>query len=422
MEIRRELYGRLKAHLSQKEITLLVGARQVGKTTLIRTFVEELQNKKKKVLFFNLDIEQDAQYFSSQGIFLKKVELEWGKEGGYIFIDEIQRKENAGIFLKGLYDMDLPYKFIVTGSGSLELKEKIHESLIGRKRMFELYTVSFKEFVDYKTAYAYSDRIEEYLSLHPSLSGALLEEYLNFGGYPRVVTEPTSQEKTLLLREIYQSYIEKDIVYLLNIERPESFGQMIRLLSSQTGRNLTFSTLANQTALSLPTLKKYLWYAEKTFSITLIQPFFRNPQKELTKSPQVYFHDLGFRNLALNLVGKMGAPETTGMVFQNFMYLLLREVVGDTFGSVYYWRTTDKAEVDFVLQIGERLIPIEVKYKELKRPSLSRAYRSFLKKYRPKQGYIINLSLSTELEVEESTVQFLPYFNIIDAIRELGDS
>ena len=151
MEIRRELYEVLKQHLSAKEITLLVGARQVGKTTLLRALMEALRRQGEKVLFFNLDIEADARYFQSQATLLQKINLEWGDAGGYVFIDEIQRKENAGLFLKGLYDMQLPYKWVVTGSGSLELKEKIHESLVGRKRQYELFPVSFREFLHYKT-------------------------------------------------------------------------------------------------------------------------------------------------------------------------------------------------------------------------------------------------------------------------------
>jgi len=413
MEIRRSLYEVLKQHLNAKEITLLVGARQVGKTTLLRALMGELTRQRGNVLFFNLDIETDAAYFQSQAAFLQKIHLEWGDAEGYIFIDEIQRKENAGVFLKGLYDMQLPYKWVVTGSGSLELKAKIHESLVGRKRQFELFPVSFREFLHYKTEYRYVDRLREFCHVEPVPLTHLLWEYLNFGGYPRVVTEATVQEKVLILQEIFNSYVEKDIRYLLNIERPESFRQMIRLLAAHTGQNLTLSTLTSQTALSLPTLKRYLWYAERTFSITLLSPFFRNPKKELTKSPQVYFHDLGLRNLALNQVGKIGPPESSGLVFQNFVYLLLRQALPSVGASIHYWRTHDKAEVDFICQIGEELVPVEVKYQALKKPTISRSFRSFLQKYRPQRAYLINLSLRDQLQVGDTRVQTCPYFDFL---------
>lgn len=125
---------------------MVVGARQVGKTTLLLYVRDQLQAQGKKTLFLNLDFESDYFYLESQERLLQKIKLEFGNDGGFVFLDEIQRKENAGLFLKSLYDMDVPYKFIVSGSGSMELEEKIHESLAGRKRLFELSTISLWEF------------------------------------------------------------------------------------------------------------------------------------------------------------------------------------------------------------------------------------------------------------------------------------
>ena len=143
MTIKRTILNDIRQHLDQKEITLIVGPRQAGKTTLMTLLQDELDKSGRKTVFLNLDVETDKQFFTDQTRLAKKLELELGKNGGFVFIDEIQRKENAGLFLKGLYDMNLGYKFIVSGSGSVELKEKIHESLAGRKRIFELATVSF---------------------------------------------------------------------------------------------------------------------------------------------------------------------------------------------------------------------------------------------------------------------------------------
>ena len=132
--VKRKLQNELIKHLSKPEITLITGPRQAGKTTLLLWLKKSLEEEKNNTVFFNLDIESDKQFFTSQADLLKKIQLETSKKKTYVFIDEIQRKENAGLFLKGIYDMNLPYKFIITGSGSLELKEKIHESLAGRKR------------------------------------------------------------------------------------------------------------------------------------------------------------------------------------------------------------------------------------------------------------------------------------------------
>ena len=148
--IRRSLLKQLQKHLLSPEITLIVGPRQAGKTTLMEILRDDLRKKGAKTLFLNLDFNADLPFFDSQEKLLQRITYEMGQEKGYVFIDEIQRKEDAGLFLKGLYDRKLPYKFIVSGSGSLELKEKIHESLPGRKRLFELSTLSFEEFVNYK--------------------------------------------------------------------------------------------------------------------------------------------------------------------------------------------------------------------------------------------------------------------------------
>ena len=139
MLIKRSVYPKLLAHLENDEITLLVGPRQAGKTTLMLALIDELREKKLKYIYLNLDIEKDRYFFASQDRLVEKIKIEIGNSKGYVFIDEIQRKENAGLFLKGISDMKLPYKFVVTGSGSVELKEKIYESLAGRKRIFEIY-------------------------------------------------------------------------------------------------------------------------------------------------------------------------------------------------------------------------------------------------------------------------------------------
>ena len=124
--IKRRLFRDLQEHMGKKEITFIVGPRQAGKTTLMMRLKDHVTADGKKTLYLNFDIETDRQFFVSQEQLLRKIALEIGGSEGYVFIDEIQRKENAGVFLKGLYDMNLPYKFIVSGSGSVELKEHIH--------------------------------------------------------------------------------------------------------------------------------------------------------------------------------------------------------------------------------------------------------------------------------------------------------
>ncbi|HOA18050.1 MAG TPA: AAA family ATPase, partial [Fervidobacterium sp.] len=156
--VKRVVLDEIRLHLEKPEITVITGPRQCGKTTIMKILENELNARGKKTLFMNLDVEEDMAHFSSQNGLLRKIELEIGSEG-YVFIDEIQRKENAGRFLKGIYDMNRPYKFIVSGSGSIELKGDLQESLAGRKRIFEVSTISFEEFVNYKTDYRYEGKL-----------------------------------------------------------------------------------------------------------------------------------------------------------------------------------------------------------------------------------------------------------------------
>lgn len=407
--IKRKLLEKIRKHIFNKEITLIVGARQAGKTTLMLLLKDELDKKGEKTLYLNLDIESHKEYFESQEKLIKKIELEIGKERGFVFIDEIQRKENAGLFLKGIYDRNLPYKFIVSGSGSVELKEKIHESLAGRKRVFHLKTLSFEEFVNYKTEYKYENDLFGFFQIEENFSEYLLEEYLNFGGYPRVVLEEQLDEKLEIINDIYQSYIIKDISYLLKVHKIEEFGLLVKILASQIGNLINLSEISSTIGISTKTLKDYLWYLEKTFIIKKLSPFFRNIRKEIRKAPIYYFYDIGMRNFALGIFGNLKDIKDKSFVFQNFIFNILNEKIGIT-SELYFWRTKEKSEVDFIIKEGENIIPVEVKYKKMKFPEITKSLRSFIEKYRPKNAFIVNLSLYDKLNFEGTEILIVPYY------------
>lgn len=411
-KIHRKLFNELKKHLDAKEISLIVGPRQAGKTTLMMDVKEYLDQKGEKTIFLNLDYEADKTFFNSQIELVSKLDLELGRERGFVFIDEIQRKENAGLFLKGIYDLNLPYKLIVSGSGSLDLKEKIHESLAGRKRIFELGTVSFEEFVDFKTEYRYSQKLGDFFSLEKERSIALLLEYLNFGGYPRVILEQKMSEKISIINEIFRSYVEKDIAYFLGVNRADAFNLLIKLLASQIGQIVKYSKLAAESGISFITLKNYLWYAEKTFSVRLVNPYFKNKHKEITKSPVVYFYDLGLRNFSLGLFGNLAQADQFGFVFQNFIANRLLEKNINSARGLYFWRTLDKAEVDFVQTDGEVMLPIEVKYSQLKNPTVAKSLRNFIREYSPKEAWVVNLGLEEEIKIDNTLVKFMPFYKL----------
>jgi len=413
MKIKRHLLADLRAHLSAKEITLLIGPRQAGKTTILRFLGEELQHNNEQCWFFNLDIDRDSLLFQSQEKIVNHLAAITGKKKAYIFIDEVQRIENAGRFLKGLYDRDLPYKFIVTGSGSLELKEKISESLAGRKRNFFLPTVSIQEWVNYATNYNFEDRLSSVLKTDESLEENLLQTYLTYGGYPRVITAETQVEKNLILQEIYQAYIERDIRDLLQLEKSSAFVILLQLLANRAGSLVNYHDLSKLTGLSTPTIKNYLWYSEKTFVSAIVTPFFRNKEKELVKAPQYYFWDIGLRNY---LRGIYEDISDQGMRFQNMVFLLLQAHFKNSVAKTHYWRTQNQAEVDFVVNTGQELIPIEVKSGKLKQPTVSRSFRSFLKDYSPEKAWIINRSLRQTIKIGETQVHFMPWYDLFEKI------
>ncbi|HBI97149.1 TPA: ATPase [Candidatus Falkowbacteria bacterium] len=411
--IERKIFELLKKHLNSKEISLITGPRQSGKTTLMLELKSFLEKKGENVAFFNFDFESDKIFLESQNKLLEKIRLEFGGKSGYVFIDEIQRKENAGLFLKGIYDMNLPYKFIVSGSGSLELKEKIHESLAGRKRIFELNTVSFEELVNFKTEYKYKDKLSDFFLLESDKVSGFLNEYLNFGGYPRVILEKAETEKIKIINEIFRSYIEKDIAVLLNIDRADAFGTLIKLLASQSGKIIKHSKLADEVGISVASIKNYIWYAEKTYSIKLIHPFFRNIRKEITKSPIAYFYDLGLRNFSLGLFGNLNQPEQLGFVFQNFIANQLQEKIKDSAQDIYFWRTLGGAEVDFVMKSGQTVLPIEVKYSNLKNNNVAVSLRNFIEKYKPIEAWVVNLSYKSEVKINNTLVKFIPFYEVL---------
>ncbi len=411
MEIARSILKDLREHLKEPEITLLTGPRQAGKTTLLRALREELERAGEHCLFFNLDIDTDAVHFETQQKLVDYLAALTGGMKAFVFIDEVQRITNAGLFLKGLYDRLLPYKFIVTGSGSLELKERIAESLVGRKRNFFLPTVSAKEWVQYATQYRYGDRISAVLQADEALEEKLLFDYMTYGGYPRVITSATAQAKNSVLQEIYQGYIERDIKQLLQLEKSNAFVVLLQLVANRTGQLVNYNDLSKLTGISAATLKNYLWYSEKTFVTAAIAPFFSNKAKEVVKAPQYYFWDLGLRNFMRGIYDDIA---DRGNRFQSFVFRLLSDHFQTSVASLHYWRTQNQAEVDFVVNLGHRVLPVEVKAAKMDKPALSRSLQSFLNQYKPSEAWIINRKLRDEIIVDDTKVKFMPWYDLLE--------
>lgn len=402
MFIKRQLLDQLKEHLDKKEISLILGPRQAGKTTVILKLKKELEQQGKKTAYFNLDRLEDLELFQTQKTLLERIEFEHGKKKVFVFIDEIQRLKNAGLFLKGLYDYHSLCKFIVTGSGSLELKENIIEPITGRKKTFYLYPLSFSEFFEFRVGKKIAD-FNQFYQLNQNETKRILNEYLVFGGYPRVVLGKTRQEKQDALEEIYLSYLEKDVKALLNVEKDLAYQHLLRYLAAETGSLFKKSGISSNLGINIKTLNRYLFLLEKTFVIKLVRPFYKKITKELTKTPKVYFLDLGLRNFILKRFDPFFQRDDKGKIFENFVFRQLLDRK-PSFG-IWFWRTNQGAEVDFILQEKE-LLAIEVKASKIKPGLVGKSLLSFLEKYQIKQGIIVHLGQEKKIKKANKTILY----------------
>ncbi|MFH1782450.1 MAG: ATP-binding protein [Candidatus Omnitrophota bacterium] len=421
--VKREIFDEVTAHLRAEEITVITGSRQTGKTTLLFQLKDWLIAKNKiresQVKFFNLDLISDLTNLRSQEEFIKFLREEAEREKFlYVFIDEIQRIDDSGKFLKGIYDIKLPVKFVVSGSSSLEMKSKTLESLAGRKRVFHLWPFSFSE---YLSSYEPSllDLLKKADISNPNKKKIFghFFDFIIFGGYPRVSLCRGTKEKIAILNEIYSSYIEKDIVGFMKVKKVFVFSKLVALLADQIGGLINLHELSATLGMNFRTLENYIFALENTFVVNLARPYFTNARKELTKMPKVYFADTGMRNLAVKYFAHFPDNRDKGQLLENF---IASSIARHWDGKINYWRTKDKNEVDFVLRdYYGGIIPIEVKAMELKKPEITRGLRSFVEKYKPKKAFIVNLALEKSIEIAHTKVAFILPYKVSEILKEI---
>jgi predicted AAA+ superfamily ATPase len=425
---RRHLRDEILPWLADPDILVIVGSRQVGKTTLLFQIIDHLfaqATAANDIFYFNLDDLTLIEFFDSPVEFLKFVELH-KKDRGYVFIDEVQRLKNPGLFLKYIYDLKKKIKLIVSGSSSLEIQAKISESLTGRKQLFHLYPFSFGEFVSARWS-EFSD-VSEKLNIHDreSFSAAInkvlnmyqapfdmyFSEYVTYGGYPRVVLEEDPQRKILHLREIFTSYLQKDVKDFFRIENISAYNNLLKILANQIGNLVNISELANTLGLHKATVEKYLHLLEGTFMFKRLTPFFRNVRRELSKMPKIYALDLGMRNFAAGNFGDVSLRGDRGEMAENFVFTELQRQIQPP-GELYFWRTQTKAEVDLIIELPDHIIPVEVKYRPMQSPQISRSFRSFLDSYGPAFALVFTKNYLSQVKLNETEIIFLPLWALL---------
>ena len=359
MTKKRDLYEKLIKHLDKKECTILTGARQVGKTTLLQKMYRDLKADH-DVYFISLenfsilnDLNSDFENIFKYARRPANPLLSEKGDRIIIFVDEIQYINNPSNFLKYLFDTyQNNLKIIASGSSAFYIDDSFQDSLAGRKRVFHLKPLSFSEYLTFKDADELKQELsrirseEHYLSTFYSDLLHYFNDYLTFGGYPRVALEQDNQEKRALLDELLNSFLKKDI-YESKIEQELKFYNLISALSAQTGQLLNKNELSNTFGIHQNTILKYLAVLQKCFYINVLPPFYQNIRKEITKMPKVYFADLGIRNKLLNRFYPLNEREDKGQLLENYVYIRLAEIYDKE--QLRYWRTTDKQEVDFVI-------------------------------------------------------------------------
>ena len=412
--IKREIFDEVSQHLKKSEMTLITGSRQVGKTTLIEQLKDFLIKKgiKEEMIFsFNLDIIQDWESLEDQTEFIKFLKDRSAKGKIYVFIDEAQKVPEAGRFFKGVFDSKLNVKLILTGSASFELKSKLKESLAGRKMLFNMTPFTFFEFLMAKDVYLAENINSDLGKIDKKKIIAYYEEYLNYGAYPRVVLSETVEEKINILKEIYSSYIEKDILGFLAIKNKTAFSRLVKLLSGQIGQLVNINELAVNLGIDRQTVERYILTLEQTFVVKKIDPFFINPRQEIIKMGKIYFLDLGIRNLVLENFNNINDRTDKGSILENAVFNHLSSSMRNSIGKIRFWRMKQGSEVDFVIEKNNKIIAIETKY-NFKKDTPPVSLNNFMKKFKNNKGAIINLSKERTIDLDNKKISVIYPFGI----------
>ena len=370
--IERKQYFDIKKWIWKEKIIILKGARQVGKTTLMKKLENDLIKQWKTTIFLFADDISNQKIFKSPDdliYFLDfKFNLDSISEKVYVFIDEFQYIKNAGLFLKNIFDKyKSKLQIIVSGSSSLEITKNT-EFLTWRNIEFYIDRIGFKEFLEYKFSKEISfnldklDKIQKFYSFFEKDLEKYFIEYLSFWWYPEIVYTKIEDEKLLILDSIYKNYIEKDIIAFLKIENITAFNNLIKILSSQVWNLMNKNEISNTIWISRNTLDKYLDILKGTFIFNYLPPYFTNIRKELTKMPKVFSEDLGILNYVLWKNLSLKNELDLGQIVENFVYRELKNK--DKFSKLYFYQTVSKAEIDFVYEDFDKKISIlEVKYR-----------------------------------------------------------
>ncbi|MDP3976214.1 MAG: ATP-binding protein [bacterium] len=385
--VEREIQRQIEPWIKRDEILILNGPRQVGKTTLMKVYEKELREQGSPTLFLNLENPNDLLLAEDYQRFLKTVRISQKKT--YVFLDEIQLHSRPSNFLKWMYDEHRSnIKVFASGSANLDIKAKLQDSLAGRKKTFDITPFYFSEFLTAKGFKKNTNPITD-----EQRASLLLEEFLLYGGLPKIVLEEDYSIKQDLLEEYVSTYISKDIRHLIAENNVQTFNHLLIFLSKITGNLKNNERICKELEMNRLTLKRYLDLLEKTFIVDFLHPYFTHEITRIKKAQKVYFFDTGVRNSLLSNFSPLQGRNDAGSLFENVIYYRLTERYGKQ--HVFYLRTKSENEIDFVCQSKTgTILGYEAKYSSYRTPTITHGISTFLQKIPFEKVIVINRNLS----------------------------
>ena len=353
---KRSVLQEFKNKIVPNKVLILLGARRVGKTQLIKRYLKELPSQSYMQLngedLNDMALLQDRSV-SNYTRLLSNTYL--------LVIDEAQNIPDIGAILKLIVDSIEGIKIIATGSSMFDLTNNLGEPLVGRKNTLYLYPLAQMEFAEFEN---YKQTTEN------------LEERLLFGGYPELEQYTDWEEKKDYLFEIINSYLLKDILVFEGIKNSDKIYDLLRMIAFQVGKEVSLQELGKQLQLSKNTVEKYLALLNKVFILFKVEGFSRNLRKEITKSSRWYFYDNGIRNAIINNFSRLDMRTDVGDLWEN--YLASERIKKQQYQKIktrnYFWRTYDQQELDWLEEKGEALAGFEFKWNEKRQAKIPTAF------------------------------------------------
>ncbi len=385
-------------------IVVLIGARQVGKTSIMQMYPTEGY---RNTLFLNGQDAEVAERFQKLSTIEQYLSIYLNPDfDGLLLVDEFQFIEGVSTMLKLLTDKHDKLKVLCSGSSSLDILKSVEESLAGRVRIIEVLALSFSEYLLF--------RDEKLFQLQQSLADtadealvsdlqAAYQEYLVYGGLPRTALTMNPDEKVELLNDICQTYLLNDVRRYVANEHFVGFNKLLRLLATQIGNLVNINELSRESGLPYSDCENYVNLLQKMYVIKLIEPFFTNRRKVIGKMKKVYFCDLGLRNIIYGNFNEMPFRTDNGAIFENEILLELwrNRKAGET---ISFYRTQNGTEVDFVTESAQRKMAVECKYRHFEKPVSIAALNGFCEEEGISLRYVANINASFEY----TKVKFIP--------------